>query len=76
MTTTTRWLNDEQTMLLVSYRGIIAEQDFVEIMDRVHQLIAGRAQPVHIIHDYGSSNVNELLNGENQSSTGGGAIAS
>jgi len=62
MSVTTKWMNDEQTVLMVCYRGQIGEQDFFDIMDRVHQQIAGRAHPVHIIHDYGNSNAQELLN--------------
>ncbi len=75
MSITTRWIDEEQTVLLISYRGTIAEQDFIETMNRVHQQIAGRTQPVHIVHDYGNSNAEELLNAQSHSA-GSGAIAS
>lgn len=62
MSITTQWMNDEHTVLMISYGGIIGEQDFIDIMEHVHEQIAGSAQPVHIIHDYGNSNAQELLN--------------
>ncbi len=76
MSIKTRWMNPEHTILLISYRGQIQEWEFIAVMNQIHQAIAGKNQPIHIVHDYSASNVNELLNGTNipTQQSGSGAL--
>lgn len=76
MSIKTRWMNPEHTVILISYQGEIEEREFVAIMNHVHKKIDGTAYPIHIVHDYSSSNINELLNGKTYPRSGSGALVS
>ncbi|MCA9912924.1 MAG: hypothetical protein KC496_06230 [Anaerolineae bacterium] len=76
MSIKTRWMNTEHTVLLISYVGEFQEWEFIAVMDQIHQVIAARMNPIHLIHDTSASNINDLWNEAGSRQSNPGALAS